>query len=61
MGATHLRLKFLQALALGQMSVAWAAAALLMRRDTWRELGDAALHALDVEMAIRLHSEPACS
>jgi hypothetical protein len=61
MGAAHLRLRFQQALALGRLSVAWAAAALLTRQDTWRELGDAALQALDVELAIRFDSEPMCS
>ena len=57
MGAAHLRLRFRQALALGQLPVAWAAAALLSQRDVWRELGNAALHALAVDLAIRLHRD----
>ena len=52
-GEEHLRLRFQQALALGQLSAAWAAAALLVDRDVWRSLADAALHALDVDLAIR--------
>jgi len=52
-GAGHLRLRFQQALALGQLPAAWAAAAMLVERDVWRALGDAALHALDVGLAIR--------
>jgi len=52
-GAGHLRLRFRQALALGQLPAAWAAAALLVERGVWRALGDAALHALDVDLAVR--------
>ena len=52
-GAGHLRLRFQQALALGQLPAAWAAAALLVDRDVWRALGDAAVHALDVDLAMR--------
>ena len=52
-GAQHLQERFLQALALGQLLVAWPAAALLGQADAWRDLGDAALQALDVELAIR--------
>ena len=58
MGAAHLRLRFQQALALGRLSVAWAAAALLSRRDVWQRLGDAAVHALHVDLAIRFDSGP---
>ena len=60
-GPGHLRLRFQQALALGQLPAAWAAAALLVERGVWRTLGDAALHALDVELAIRCVTWDPCA
>ena len=59
-GAGHLRLRFQQALALGLLPAAWAAAAMLVERDVWRALGDVALHALDLGLAIRCLTLPLC-
>ena len=52
-GAGDLQERFLQALALGQLTVAWPAAVHLKQVDAWQDLGDAALQALEVDLAIR--------
>lgn len=52
-GGQHLQERFLQALALGQLSLAWPAAVHLNQLDAWRDLGDAALQALELDLAIR--------